>query len=91
MANQARIWLVVSPNHGLPLFLGSVATIALLVHYSVLSHTTWFSNYWQGSARVKAAEISTLPQVGELVLPNGTKVKFTVEDQVASTDAPTVK
>lgn len=49
--NQAKIWLVVNPNHGLPLLLGSVATIALLVHYMVLSHTTWFAGYWQGKAR----------------------------------------
>jgi light-harvesting protein B-800-850 alpha chain len=73
--------LVVSPNHGLPLLLGTVTGLALLVHYSVLSHTTWFTNYWQGSSRVKAAvETAPLPQVGELVLPNGTKVKFTVEE-----------
>ena len=53
--NQAKIWLVVNPNHGLPLLLGSVAFIALLVHYSVLSHTTWFGGYWQGKARAVAA------------------------------------
>jgi light-harvesting protein B-800-850 alpha chain len=46
--NQARIWLVVKPTVGLPLFLGSVALIALLVHFSILTHTTWFSSYWQG-------------------------------------------
>jgi light-harvesting protein B-800-850 alpha chain len=39
---------------GLPLFLGSVAVIALLVHYSILSHTTWFSSYWNGAAGKKA-------------------------------------
>jgi light-harvesting protein B-800-850 alpha chain len=60
--NQGRIWTVVNPNHGLPLFLGSVAIIALLVHYSILSHTTWFSAYWQGGAK-KAAQI-------EMVLPH---------------------
>ena len=49
--NQAKIWLVVNPNHGLPLLLGSVTIIALLVHYMVLSHTTWFGGYWQGKAR----------------------------------------
>lgn len=76
MANQARIWLVVNPNHGLPLFLGSVATIALLVHYAVVSHTTWFAGYWQGGKTVKAAEVTSLPKVGELVLPNGSTVKF---------------
>jgi light-harvesting protein B-800-850 alpha chain len=79
--NQARIWLVVNPTVGLPLFLGSVTTIALLVHYSVLSHTTWFSGYWQGGKSVRAAvDTAPLPQVGEFVLPNGAKVKFTVED-----------
>jgi len=48
--NQARIWLVVKPTVGLPLFLGSVAIIALLVHFSILTHTTWFSSYWNGAA-----------------------------------------
>ena len=52
--NQARIWLVVKPTVGLPLFLGSVAVIALLVHYSILSHTTWFASYWNGGAGKKA-------------------------------------
>ena len=31
--NQGRIWCVVKPTVGLPLFLGSVAIISLLVHY----------------------------------------------------------
>jgi light-harvesting protein B-800-850 alpha chain len=46
--NQARIWLVVKPTVGLPLFLGTVLFIALAVHYAVLSHTTWYPAYWQG-------------------------------------------
>ncbi len=46
--NQGRIWCVVKPTVGLPLFLGSVAVIALLVHYFVLSNTSWFAAYWQG-------------------------------------------
>jgi light-harvesting protein B-800-850 alpha chain len=51
--NQGRIWCVVSPNVGLPLLLGSVAVTSLIVHASIMSHTTWMSNYWGGSkARV---------------------------------------
>ena len=46
--NQGRIWTVVSPSVGLPLFLGSVAVTSLLVHYAILSHTTWMAGYWQG-------------------------------------------
>jgi light-harvesting protein B-800-850 alpha chain len=60
--NQGRIWTVVNPNHGLPLLLGSVTVIALLVHYAIISHTTWFPAYWQGGAKAKAAQI-------EMVLP----------------------
>jgi light-harvesting protein B-800-850 alpha chain len=46
--NQGRIWCVVKPTVGLPLFLGSVAVISLLVHYAVLSNTTWISAFWGG-------------------------------------------
>ena len=53
--NQARIWLVVKPTVGLPLFLGTVALIALLVHAAVLNNTTWFGSYWNGHAKAPAA------------------------------------
>jgi len=46
--NQGRIWCVVNPTVGLPLFLGSVALISLIVHYSILSNTAWFSAFWGG-------------------------------------------
>ncbi len=46
--NQGRIWCVVKPTVGLPLFLGAVTAIALIVHWAVLSNTTWFANYWNG-------------------------------------------
>ncbi len=76
--NQARIWLVVKPTVGLPLLLGSVTVIALLVHYSVLSHTTWFAEYWQGGKKAKtgAADTMSAPQVGELTSPSGEKVRL---------------
>jgi light-harvesting protein B-800-850 alpha chain len=54
--NQGKIWLVVNPSVGLPLLLGSVTAIALLVHFAVLSHTTWFGAYWQGGMK-KAASV----------------------------------
>ena len=46
--NQARIWLVVKPSFGIPVMLGTVVVTALIVHYALLTHTTWFSAYWQG-------------------------------------------
>lgn len=46
--NQGRIWCVVSPTVGLPLFLGAVAAISFTVHFAVLNNVTWFAAYWQG-------------------------------------------
>jgi light-harvesting protein B-800-850 alpha chain len=55
--NQGRIWCVVNPTVGLPLFLGSVAVTSLIVHASVLTNTTWFSGYWAGHSKAKTAEV----------------------------------
>ena len=52
--NQGRIWLVVKPTVGLPLFLGTVLVIALLVHGAILLNTSWFPAYWQGAAKPAA-------------------------------------
>jgi light-harvesting protein B-800-850 alpha chain len=57
--NNGRIWCVVKPTVGMPLFLGGVAVIALLVHASVLTNTTWMSDYWKGSTRARAAAVET--------------------------------
>jgi len=53
--NQGRIWCVVHPTVGLPLFLGSVALTSLAVHTAIMTHTNWMSSYWAGSTRAKVA------------------------------------
>jgi light-harvesting protein B-800-850 alpha chain len=58
--NNGRIWCVVSPSVGLPLLLGSVTVIAIIVHAAVLNNTTWFSGYWQGGHKAKAAMEDTI-------------------------------
>ena len=64
--NQGRIWCVVNPAVGLPLFIGGVAVTSLVVHASVMSHTTWMSNYWQGAA-AKTASVETIAPVASNV------------------------
>ncbi|MFN3232280.1 MAG: light-harvesting protein [Alphaproteobacteria bacterium] len=46
--NQGRIWCVVNPTVGLPLFLGTVLLISLLIHYAVAEHSTWLPAFWAG-------------------------------------------
>jgi light-harvesting protein B-800-850 alpha chain len=52
--NQGKIWLVVKPTVGLPLFLGGVAVIALSVHAAILTHTDWYPAYYNGNQKAKA-------------------------------------
>lgn len=63
--NQGRIWTVVSPTVGLPLLIGSVAVTSLIVHYAVLSHTTWMSAFFQGGAKKTAQLDTNAPAVGQ--------------------------
>ncbi len=46
--NQSRLWLVVKPTVGLPIFLGAVAVGSFLVHYMILTHTTWLPAFLGG-------------------------------------------
>jgi len=58
--NQARIWLVVKPTVGLPLFLGTVLTISLLIHFAVLTHTTWMGAFFQGGAKTAHSSVASI-------------------------------
>lgn len=46
--NQGKLWCVVKPSVGLPLLLGGVIVLSLVVHYSILSNTTWFPAFFGG-------------------------------------------
>jgi light-harvesting protein B-800-850 alpha chain len=54
--NQGKIWLVVKPTVGLPLFLGGVTVIALAVHAAILTHTDWYPSYYSGKAKESIAK-----------------------------------
>jgi light-harvesting protein B-800-850 alpha chain len=65
--NQGRIWTVVPPTVGLPLIIGGAAVTSLLLHYAILSHTTWYPAYWNGAAgRAKVAETDSVPAAAAL-------------------------
>lgn len=47
--NQGRIWCVVKPTVGLPLFLGGVLVISILVHLTIFNNTDWFTAFLNGT------------------------------------------
>jgi light-harvesting protein B-800-850 alpha chain len=76
--NQGRIWCVVNPTIGLPLFLGSVATISLIVHAAVLSNASWYKGFYNGKpiGEKTALKASTSSQLASAATP-GYTVKVT--------------
>lgn len=68
--NNSKIWLVVKPTVGVPIFLSAVAVGSFAVHVAVLSNTTWVADFLSGkelgagmeeSAAVMPLEGSTDP------------------------------
>jgi light-harvesting protein B-800-850 alpha chain len=62
--NNAKMWLVVKPTVGVPLFLTAVAVGSFAVHVAVLSNTTWVADFLSGKPLGAGAMASA-----ELVLP----------------------
>ena len=46
--NNAKMWLVVPPSVGVPVFLGAVAVGSFAVHVAVVSNTSWVSDFISG-------------------------------------------
>lgn len=58
--NNAKMWLVVKPTVGVPLFLSAVAVGSFAVHVAVLSNTTWVSDFLSGAELGSGAASASL-------------------------------
>ena len=58
--NNAKMWLVVKPTVGVPLFLSAVAVGSFAVHVAVLSNTTWVSDFLSGQELGAGSESAAL-------------------------------
>ena len=56
--NNAKMWLVVSPSVGVPIFLGAVAVGSFAVHVAVLSNTSWVSDFLSGQELGSGDEVA---------------------------------
>ena len=59
--NNAKMWLVVKPTVGVPLFLTAVAVGSFSVHVAVLRNTTWVTKFLDGKPKGKTAALD-LPE-----------------------------
>ena len=46
--NNSKMWLVVKPTVGIPLFLSAVAVGSFSVHVAVLTNTSWVGDFLSG-------------------------------------------
>jgi light-harvesting protein B-800-850 alpha chain len=60
-----KIWCVVKPSVGIPLFLGAVAVSSFAVHYMLVSNTTWVKRYLNGGSTV----VATAPAAADATAP----------------------
>ena len=83
--NNAKMWLVVSPNVGVPLFLGAVAVGSFAVHLAVLSKTHWFDDFASGrplgtTASAMLAAPAMAPANAAYLAPGSQEVLITLSD-----------
>ncbi|MGF1507984.1 MAG: light-harvesting protein [Myxococcota bacterium] len=57
--NNARIWTIVNPSVGVPIFFIGVMVTSLFIHFQVLTTTTWFGEFWAGSSGDVAVQVDS--------------------------------
>jgi light-harvesting protein B-800-850 alpha chain len=63
--NNSKIWLVVKPTVGVPLFLSAVAVGSFAVHVAVLSNTSWVADFLSGQ------ELGSSMDTASVILDDG--------------------
>jgi light-harvesting protein B-800-850 alpha chain len=95
--NNAKMWLVVKPTVGVPLFLTAVAVGSFAVHVAVLSNTTWVADFLSGKpiggmaaltvedqAVANAAYVTPGSKDIMVMMPDGTVAHAVLTDQVST-------
>lgn len=81
--NNAKMWLVVAPSVGVPVFLGAVAVGSFSVHVAVLSNTSWVADFLSGQplgSGDQSASLSITPDA------QTAKVGYAIENADGSRD-----
>ncbi len=57
-----KMWLVVKPSVGIPLFLGAVAVASFAVHVALVTNTTWVKKFLNGNTPVAVTAAATMTE-----------------------------
>ncbi len=56
-----KMWCVVKPSVGIPIFIAAVAVASFSVHLALTMNTTWVKNFLNGGQKVVAAAAADTP------------------------------
>lgn len=102
--NNAKLWLVVKPTVGIPLFLSAVAISSFAVHVGIVMNTDWVESYHSGKGINPAAtaalalpadgvaKVAYIPGKNDVLvkMPDGTMAYVTIQtpEEMASAAVP---
>jgi light-harvesting protein B-800-850 alpha chain len=94
--NNAKMWLVVSPTVGVPIFLGAVAVGSFAVHLQVVKNTSWVADFLQGvpmgtGDKMAAAETLDAEKLKAATVSYGTPTAEGMEVTVILPDGTSAK
>lgn len=82
--NNSKIWLVVNPTIGVPLFLTAVAVGSFSVHLQVVKNTDWVADFLKGDEMGSSTAALTVEEdvqtAGASTLENGDRIKVVLPD-----------
>ena len=84
--NNSKIWLVVNPTVGIPIFLGAVAVGSFATHVAVVSNSDWVGEFISGLEMTgETAALATEDKVQTASAPmttygEGQRVQITMPD-----------
>lgn len=73
--NNSKMWLVVKPTVGIPLFLGAVAVGSFAVHVAVVTNTTWVGDFLSGT-EMGSSQSAAIESNVKTASANGDAVRF---------------
>ena len=88
--NNAKMWLVVRPTVGVPLFLTAVAVGSFAVHVAVVTNTSWVANFLKGQD-MAAIETNTNVAASKSILDQAVADSSVREATITFEDGRTAK
>lgn len=84
--NNSKIWLVVNPTVGIPIFLGAVAVGSFSVHVAVVSNSDWVGEFISGlemTSEMASADTKSAVQTASAPVTSygeGQRIQITMPD-----------